>query len=170
MYNIESERRHIDSLAATLTSMRKEMTVFVPGTKNQPEARVETMIAGITFICQLGPTDWAPKHVFRFAKPIPYQFVEEEGQKPSNWLPPVFKKVRRGKIESRFVRLEYVDDNKTSTQLVFYYHSGAHLDQQELQFTQYVQGTLWYLQEQCDSISESNEWTPITLETVTLTL
>lgn len=144
--------------------MRKEKTVFVPGTKNQPEARKETLIAGITFMHQYESTDQCPDYVFRFEDPIRYQFTDEEASKPHNWLPPIFKKVRRGRTESRFVRLEYTDDTKTTTRLVFSYTYGYSSDEQQQQFTTYTWGTLRHLM-QMSGLPDAAERTQVTLQT-----
>jgi hypothetical protein len=140
--------------------------VFVPGTKHQPEARIETKIAGITFMCQLGPAEWCPSYVYRFAEPIPYRFIDEEMQKPPNWLPPVFKKHRRGSSDTHFIRLEYTDESETATQLVFYYRSGYPLDRQVDEYNRYVESTAYALQEQRGLSWKDTEWRPLTLETV----
>lgn len=145
--------------------------MFVPGTKHQPEARTETKIAGITFACQLGPTDWAPLFVLRFKEPILYHFIEEENERPANWLPPLFKKTWRGRAETRFVQLEYLDDSKSTTQLVFNYWYGPKQDQLKREFTNYACGTAQQLLQACGLSEEDAYWqSSVRLELVTDTV
>lgn len=142
--------------------------MFVPGTKHQPEARVIVMIAGITFESKIGPSKYVPSYVFRFNEPIPYHFIEEEGQKPHNWLPPIFKQAsRRGKIETTFMRLEYAVKSKTTTQLVFNYYDDDRSDEREEQLTKYVQCTSELLRKQSGANQESDVWPPVTLQIIT---